>query len=678
MAYERDRSLLTVVEEVLGPSFHQYHTLNNSISRETKALYNWYCMVYVLSSQSGHPSRSTLWNSMSIWHRQSFRMIFDWWTASYQNSSYSLSSILALVDRCHAVILHGLRQEGSKHDVETMVLGLLALKRWPEDDVLPAPRLPGARAVLSGYHEQLNSLFLLEFDSKYDSDGKGQKSCWERRRWARSRAARSAFCQQMAWQLLERHQATEVATQIADFKSQTRTACSDDHIAPQYPIGNGFEAAFCVEWHKQTALNIKGPVIEPCPWLPPVSEEDLPSSYFLWDLNAEKTIQTSKLTSIPHYTAISHTWGRWATGKTTWVKGVAGWRVPQNSIFQVEKIPELLQKVPCETRYIWLDLCCIPQEFGSAIGAMEIARQAQIFRKAKVVVAWLNEVDDLQALGDLLSWQALQLLRLRAGSKQKRRDELVAKIWKRAAGKRTGLLLPRPGHPIYKMPLNPWFTSLWTLQEVSLRPDMSLSTRDWNLLALDGNSPLALSGLICIHELFFQQESPEEASQIFTFENTSRVGLDEMETWRFESGLCKLLNLDQVTLLTLGDRRQCTGRRAEAIMSALGTTRWYENIRQMVSQQQSGITMQERLEQNLVLGKYPLAFVREVCNAIPGDFFGSYIKFTPLGHESGHGISGAHGSMLPSITSQVVFQSGSAFRNEISKEFAETHDTLHT
>lgn len=675
MADLRDRSLLTIVEEVLGPSSCQYQTLKDPISRGTKALFNWYRVVYVLSKVSCHPSGSALWNSMSIWHRQSFRMIFDWWTASYQDSSYSLASILALIDRCNEVDLHRLRQEGSERDAETVVLGLLALKRWPKGDVMPAPRLPGSRAVLSGYHEQLHSLFLFEFDTINDLDGQNRKEGWARRRWARSRAARSAFCQQMAWQLLERDQTNEPGTEITDSALRSGTQSSGTDRASAKTFGIGFDRLFGAEREKQTDLEVKGPVIEACPWLPPVAGEDLP--YFLWDLKNSRTVETSELQGSPQYTAISHTWGRWATGEAIRVKGITGWKVPQNSKFPVEDIPEILQKSPCKTRHVWLDLCCIPQEFGSAIGAREIARQAQIFRKAQTVVAWLNEVDDLEGLAELLRWKALQLLRFREGSKQKRRDELVEKLWHRAAGKRTGLLVPRSGQSTNEMQLNPWFTSLWTLQEVALRPDMWLSARDWSFLSFDGVNPLPLSGLISVHELFLHQETSEDASHLFEFENLSRVGLDEMETWRFKSGLCKLLNLDQVTLLTLGDHRQCTERRAEAIMSALGTTKWYEEILQQVSPE-SGIKMQQRLEEGLVLGKYPISFVREVCSTIPGDFFGSYLKFNPLGHENGYGVSEAHGSMLPFSISSVVFQSASAFRNEISREFAEPHGTVCT
>lgn len=673
----RDRSLLTVVEEVLGPWLGQDEKETDFISRGTHALYSWYRMVYVLANASRHPSAPALWGSMSIWHRVSFRMLFDWWTASYQDPAYSLVSILALVDRCSAVDLSEFEEHGHEGRAEMLILQLLELKRWPEGDIMQPPRLPDSRAILSGYHDHAEALFMFEFDTSHEPEGQQRKMWWGRRRWARSRAARSAFCQQMACQLLEKHEAAEPKTQMQDqgqeFSGVLRPSTNS---VPTEAIDCDFERVFGAEKHKQTDLMVRGAVIEACPWLPPVSEEGLP--YYLWDVKNAKTVESSTLQCHPKYAAISHTWGRWATGRAVHVKGVTGWKVPQNTRFPVEEIPEILRRAPFNTPYVWLDLCCIPQDPGSAIGAREIARQAQIFRNAQIVVAWLNDVDEFQVLGDYLRWKALQLLRFRPGLKQKTRDALVAETWQRAAGKRTGLLEARSGsHAFQNMALNAWFTSLWTLQEVAMRPDMWMSAKDWSLLSVDGVNATALSGFIAILEIFFNQRGPEYESHLFRHDEQTRVGLDEMEIWRFESGLCKLLNLDQVSILTLGDRRQCTGRRAESIMSALGTTQWYERVLQKVPPGDEN-QLRDRLEKDLVLGKYPISFVQEVCRKVHWDFFGSYLKMNSLGNKFGYDVSKSHGSMLPFSISSEIFQSASGFRTESSWIFAEIHSTVRT
>ena len=63
--------------------------------------------------------------------------------------------------------------------------------------------------------------------------------------------------------------------------------------------------------------------------------------------------------------------------------------------------------------------------------------------------------------------------------------------------------------------------------------------------------------------------------------------------------------------------RQCSGRRAEAIMSALGATKWY-------AQDKTGIESALRpnpSEKDLVFGKYPQKFLNEVVAKIGSDFF---------------------------------------------------------
>lgn len=90
--------------------------------------------------------------------------------------------------------------------------------------------------------------------------------------------------------------------------------------------------------------------------------------------------------------------------------------------------------------------------------------------------------------------------------------------------------------------------------------------------------------------------------------------------------------------------------------------------------------LRHRLEEDLVLGKYPISFVKEVYRTTPGDFLGSYLKLNSLevGDKNGTDVSNAHGSMLPSSTSSEIFSSGGGFRTESSRFFSEAHSTVHT
>jgi hypothetical protein len=99
------------------------------------------------------------------------------------------------------------------------------------------------------------------------------------------------------------------------------------------------------------------------------------------------------------YTATSHTWGRWIkdTLPPTQVDGVENWMIPQNFKFEVRELLEMLASFPISTPYLWFDLIYIPQTHSDPdlmkILKREIGRQAKIFRRAKVVLAWFNEIN---------------------------------------------------------------------------------------------------------------------------------------------------------------------------------------------------------------------------------------------------------------------------------------------
>jgi hypothetical protein len=109
------------------------------------------------------------------------------------------------------------------------------------------------------------------------------------------------------------------------------------------------------------------------------------------------------------YVAISHTWGRWKTGGWICLPGVP-WRMPHNTQFKVEDLPNLLEKL--EYDFVWMDLLTIPQdELSDAMierQKMEIARQAGIFRLA---IAWLNDVCCWTETKAVLSWLCLAFLK---------------------------------------------------------------------------------------------------------------------------------------------------------------------------------------------------------------------------------------------------------------------------
>ncbi|KAJ4245094.1 hypothetical protein NW757_010104 [Fusarium falciforme] len=137
---------------------------------------------------------------------------------------------------------------------------------------------------------------------------------------------------------------------------------------------------------------------------------------------------------------------------------------------------------------------------------------------------------------------------------------------------------------------NPWFTSLWTLQEICLRPDMLIASRNWNLLALNG-IPVAFDEIVALDNAIRKAEN----------RNVFPKAVTEVKSLLARTGLSHLASMTHLSILGLCDKRFCLERRAEAIMAVMDATEWFGAAK----------NDQER-EQNLVLGYYPLNFVQEV------------------------------------------------------------------
>lgn len=175
-------------------------------------------------------------------------------------------------------------------------------------------------------------------------------------------------------------------------------------------------------------------------------------------------------TSNPKYSVLSYTWGRWRINRKEPsiscidIKGIP-WEVPSvdPTHFNAPEFEQVLQFIATKSRgqqdgakdsvsarspFIWLDVACIPQHEHSAIANSEIGRQAKIFRGAQDGYIWLITI------------QAQEL------------EHLFAKVWK-------------PGSTDWKLKLrsfskiltDPWFTSMWTLQESYLHEAAYIVTK---------------------------------------------------------------------------------------------------------------------------------------------------------------------------------------------------------
>jgi hypothetical protein len=204
----------------------------------------------------------------------------------------------------------------------------------------------------------------------------------------------------------------------------------------------------------------------------------------------------------PKYNALSYTWGRWSLDDSALksiesieITGVS-WPIPRihpdhftvdefmnvirlSSINagKVEGPGEQATKSPCD--FLWLDVACIDQKH-SATYMSEIGRQAIIFENVSQVFIWLNRYDHTK-LSPLC-------INLRAVADRLRFDSSIdAPFQNHLFSVSVGIPLKPEDNPNWpfqaledftSLIADPWFSSLWTLQEAFLSSMAQILSRD--------------------------------------------------------------------------------------------------------------------------------------------------------------------------------------------------------
>ena len=407
----------------------------------------------------------------------------------------------------------------------------------------------------------------------------------------------------------------------------------------------------------RSAQQILGPKslnasIAPCWWIPQAKKLAY-VPYYLWDKEGRRTVCTKAFRYLPEYTVVSHTWGRW---KSEHLEGIqlpnVPWKVPPNGLFSVQDLGDILNGVPGCNRYVWFDLVCIPQTPDDAelkaIEKQEIARQAAIFSHADTAVAWLSTIDEFGPLEDICHMLAMNVVRYPGQFDYNHLIECLERL----STLNTKLMkeplftpLARPGlkpgsnYLHWDQVLHEWFSSLWTLQETCMRPDMSLCTRSWEPLKSHASGtviPLdCILALIRVNTTKFsidnapipnQSISSKQALQGLTFcEYETHEGatlikspprcLHNFIMYASSAALIDIPGIERIRIITMGNQRECRRYRAEAIMAVLDVTDWFE--------EQESLPDDER---QIVLERYPMIFVNKVRQKLGDDlFFGSDI-----------------------------------------------------
>ncbi|RYP55146.1 hypothetical protein DL768_000265 [Monosporascus sp. mg162] len=167
---------------------------------------------------------------------------------------------------------------------------------------------------------------------------------------------------------------------------------------------------------------------------------------------------------MPKYNILSYTWGRWRVdGADCPALPVIGtpWKIPavEASHFSVDAFQKVLHKVTADpdVEWAWVDVGCIDQR-NNGETAQEIGRQASIFKQAQKPFVWLSHLCNAD-LSSAVHDMQIYGLKLRdfidQPSPKLDLEHIACKL-----------------HKALKFIFSdPWFSSLWTLQEVVLRND---------------------------------------------------------------------------------------------------------------------------------------------------------------------------------------------------------------
>ena len=204
-----------------------------------------------------------------------------------------------------------------------------------------------------------------------------------------------------------------------------------------------------------------------------------------------------------------------------------------------------------------------------------------------------------------------------------------------------------------------WFSSLWTLQECCFCPHMTLMSRSFEPLCDASGTPLTLERLISLSNLtsFLMKPTsrvPDGSYPTSIDTNIHRghqlhlVPNDRHIRDAFPTGATLLSNLfidlhlhrnsstSRTSIFIQGNARHCTKRRAEAILAVV-------DVRDWLNPEADGQDPSELAETDLVLGVYPLPFVREAARKFGPDF----IMARKVDGVEGYLDGSVRGSMLP-------------------------------
>ena len=177
----------------------------------------------------------------------------------------------------------------------------------------------------------------------------------------------------------------------------------------------------------------------------------------------------------PSYNAVSYTWGRFATkdGPALKLDGI-NWSVPRikPSHFSAESFHQVLKRAAGTNGFVWVDIACIDQE-NIDIKMDEIGKQADIFSQASQVYVWLSSRGIAEASASL---QTLQDFVRNEVFLESNDVNFLQPIMPASSNLLRSLL---------SLFSDPWFSSLWTLQEACLSDNAQFLSKDAQVIVIE-------------------------------------------------------------------------------------------------------------------------------------------------------------------------------------------------
>ena len=252
----------------------------------------------------------------------------------------------------------------------------------------------------------------------------------------------------------------------------------------------------------------------------------------------------------PEYNALSYTWGRLQLEENEMpdVKAIdikqTSWTIPRidPNHFTAERFaaviadcasPHPFERNGVTVEFLWLDVACIDKTPGSREKALEIGRQTKIFRRAETVFVWLTTHDRsfyLSWYSELENYYVDQTCRTRGIPA----TEAATRNWSMEVTMILADFLA-----------DPWFSSLWTLQEAFLRPNATI---------IPGDAMKTDLGLIRLADITSFLSDIRYQSMIFNekWKSNTKIGLATMID---QTGLLVCSDQDLMGLLTAASTR---------------------------------------------------------------------------------------------------------------------------